>query len=250
MAKPSTNDAAAGPNPPDSSELLLTTLNECRELYVSSGQLCSQQYPHLIKKSGAEFVQLMDDLHRALVLKIYVAVCEADKQWSKGEREMAEVLFQHLWNQRLTGDKLGAAAREAAQQTSKLRWYSLVRPFDRIVPLRERIGELETLVTRLANIVARADGTLGDREAAVIKTIRQELAHHLRQVPIDEATDHEEADAASGETIATIRHDASHVRAATAASEAVGQKLRSEILGEVRCTGRETNARKRPSRAR
>ena len=68
-----------------------------------------------------------------------------------------------------------ATARKAAQDTAKLRWYSLIRPFDRIVPLRERIGTLETLVMRLANLVARADGQLSETEAAVIKSIQAEL---------------------------------------------------------------------------
>ncbi len=120
--------------------LLQSTLQECRTLYISSGQLCAQQYPNLISQSGAEFVQLMDDLHKALVLKIYVLVCEADKQWSHAEREMAEVLFEHLWHRRLTGDNLVAAARKAADESSKLQWYSIIRPFDRIVPLRERVA--------------------------------------------------------------------------------------------------------------
>lgn len=195
--------------------LFKATLAECRELYVSSGQLCAQQYPHLIPKSGDDFVQLMDDLHRALVLKIYVIVCEADQEWSKAERAMAEVLFEHLWNQRLSGDQLSAAARQAAEQTDKLKWYSLIRPFDRIVPLRERIGALETVVMRLANIVGRADGTLREQEAAVIRTIRDEMRHHLRTTPIDEPTVHEESDAVGGQAIATMQRDAADVRAAT-----------------------------------
>lgn len=200
--------------------LLQTTLDECQELYVSSGQLCSQQYPHLITHSGDDFVQLMDDLHRALVLKIYVAVCEADRQWSSAEREMAERLFEHLWNQRLSGDDLTAAARQAAKQVAKLKWYSLVRPFDRIVPLRERVGQLETVVMRLANLVGRADGRLGEREAAVIQSIRDELQHHLRPVPIDEPTTHVEPDALSNETIDSIRHDGEAVHQATTARPA------------------------------
>ena len=62
----------------------------------------------------------------------------------EAERNMAEVLFEHLWGKRLTGDKLRAAARKAAEDATKLKWYSLIRPFDRIVPLRERVGALET----------------------------------------------------------------------------------------------------------
>ena len=71
----------------------------------------------------------MDDLHRALVLKIYVVVCEADRKWSQAERDMAEVLFEHLWHRRLTGEQLRATAREAAadsQQNSVVQRHSAV----------------------------------------------------------------------------------------------------------------------------
>ncbi len=195
--------------------LLRSTLDQCRTLYISSGQLCAQQYPQLLSQSGDEFVQLMDDLHKALVLKIYVLVCEADKEWSPAEREMAEVLFEHLWHQRLTGEKLVLAARKAADESSKLQWYSIIRPFDRIVPLRERVGALETIVMRLANLIGRADGELGPQEAAVIKSIRDELQHHLRAVPIDEPTTHEEPHTQTGQAIATMQRDAGDVHAAT-----------------------------------
>jgi hypothetical protein len=194
--------------------LFRTTLEECRELYVSSGKLCAQQYPQLIAQSGEAFVQLMDDLHRALVLKIYITICEADREWSPAERELGEILFEHLWNQRLTGEKLSVAARQAAGESQKLKWYSLVRPFDRIVPLRDRIGTLETIVMRLANLIARADGVLAAKEAAVIQSVRQELHHHLRPVPIDEGTKHDEPNAVSGQAIATMQQDAGTVREA------------------------------------
>lgn len=206
--------------------LLRTTLGECRDLYVSSGQLCAQQYPHLISKSGEDFIELMDDLHRALVLKIYVAVCEADKKWSKAERELATVLFEHLWNQRLTGEKLNEAARQAAQQTDKLKWYSLVRPFDRIEPLRDRVGALETVVMRLANIIGRADGTLHDREAGVIQSIRDELQHHLLPLPIDEPTSHVAPEAASRQAIATMQKDADAMHAVTQRDEQLSSQGR------------------------
>jgi hypothetical protein len=195
--------------------LLRSTLDECRTLYVSSGQLCAQQYPHLISKSGDDFVQLMDDLHRALVLKTYVTVCEADREWSAAERDMAAVLFEHLWGQRLAGEKLTTAARKAAEQTNKLKWYSIIRPFDRIEPLRDRVGALETVVMRLANIVGRADGTLHDKEAGIIQSISDELRHHLRPLAIDELKSHTAPQAASRKAIATMQKDAEAVHAAT-----------------------------------
>ena len=102
----------------DSGSACVRTLDECRELYVSSGKLCAQQYPHLLPQERATtFVQLMDDLHRALVLKVYFSVCEADRKWSSRERFLAEELFDHLWGKRLTGEELRTAARKAAEQT-------------------------------------------------------------------------------------------------------------------------------------
>src|SRR4051794_39415468 len=175
----------AGNDLTDTLSVFRATLEECRKLYVSSGQLCAQQYPHLIDKSGEEFVQLMDDLHRALVLKIYVVVCEADRKWSQAERELAEVLFEHLWHRRLTGEQLSATAREAAADSQRIKWYSVIRPFVRIEPLRDRVGALETIVMRLANLVGRADGVLQEEEAAAIKSIRDELHQHLGPVQLD-----------------------------------------------------------------
>ena len=69
----------------------------------------------------------------------------------------------------LTRDlRVVAQYESVAEDVSKLPWYSLIRPFDRIVPLRDRIGALETVVMRLANLVARADGQLRDQEAGMM----------------------------------------------------------------------------------
>ena len=150
-----------------------------------------------------------------MLVKVYFSVCEADRKWSRPERYLAEALFDHLWGQRLTGEKLREAARHVSQEAVKLPWYSLVRPFDRIVPLRERIGTLESLVTRLANIVARCDGELHPKEAAVIKSIQAELRHHLRPIPIDQPTEHEETIAIGSQAIDSLRAEAGDVYAAT-----------------------------------
>jgi hypothetical protein len=211
----------SAPDIPNQPSLFTKTLDECRELYVSSGRLCAHQYPHLIAKKGDDFIQLMDDLHRALVLKVYFSVCEADRKWSDPERYLAEVLFEHLWNKRLTGDNLRTAARKAANDVSKLKWYSLIRPFDRIVPLRASIGTLETLVMRLANLIARADGQLQDKEADVIKSIQAELHHHLQQIPIDEPTQHDGPNAASTKAIAKLKDEADDIYAATHVGQAL-----------------------------
>ena len=113
-----------GPDELNPRSLFKRTLDECRELYVSSGRLCAQEFPDRLPQGGDKFVELMDDLHRALLVKVYFTVCEADRKWSEAERYLAEVLFDHLWNQRLTGEKLRTAARQTAQDASKLKWYA------------------------------------------------------------------------------------------------------------------------------
>ncbi len=195
---------------PDRPGLFGRTLRECRQLYVSSGELCERSYPHLLDRNGGEFVKLMDDLHRALVLKVYINVCEADRVWTKNERLLAEILCHHLWGQWLSGDRLNQAMQHASTESKKLRWYSLVRPFDRIEPLRERSSQLITLVSRLANLVARADGTLGGAEAGIIKHIQHELDSHLNRRPIDgeEAPTHEEQDQQGATAVEKIHQEA------------------------------------------
>ena len=192
---------------PDLPSQFRQILGQCRELYISSGELCVREFPDLVPKTGTGFVQLMDDLHRALVVKVFVTVCEADRRWSANEKFLGEVLLFHLWSEWLKDDQLKTALQEMADKASSLKWYALVRPFDQIVPLRERVGELETIVTRLANIVARADGPLKPKEAARVKLIQDELQRHLRQIPIDEPTQHEGEREARIEAVEKILRD-------------------------------------------
>jgi hypothetical protein len=220
----------ADPTIPDHDSLFRRTLDECRELYVSSATLCAREYPHLLPQgkskralSADEFIALMDDLHRAMVLKVYFSVAEADKHWSSRERFLAEELFDHLWGKRLTGEDLRTAARRLSDDAAKLKWYSIVRPFDQIVPLRDQVGTLETLVMRLANMVARADGELATNEANVIKSIQDELHHHLRPIPIDEPNEHAATDALGTQAIEKLKAEAEDIYAATRPGESRGQ---------------------------
>ena len=67
-------------------------LMDCQRLYTSSGQLCGDHHADLLPKSPEEFIELMDDLHRGLVVKVYISVAQADRKWSRQEQQMAECL--------------------------------------------------------------------------------------------------------------------------------------------------------------
>ena len=194
--------------PPDEFPEILTqfrqSLVDCRDLYRASGELAIRESSQRIKHTPAEFVQLMDDLHSALLVKIFVAVGQCDRAFSKNEQILAEALINHLWKRQLAGDELREAIVGMADRAMKLKWYAPFRPFDEIAPLRNRIGKLETLVIRLAHLVARADGAITDVESAIIKTIQAELHRHLRPIPIDEPAQHAAADEAAPKAIEKI----------------------------------------------
>jgi hypothetical protein len=189
---------------PDLPSQFRQLLGQCRDLYVSSGELAVREQAALLPEGGERFVKLMDDLHRAMLVKVFVAICECDRRWSKNELFLAEVLVFHLFSQWLEGEALKDALRDMSEKAMKLNWYALVRPFDQIAPLRDRIAELETIVTRLANIVARADGPIRQIEAARVKSIQEELHRHLRAIPIDEPGDHAEADRVGAQAIEKV----------------------------------------------
>src|SRR5439155_15708190 len=120
-------------------------LLDCEQLYRSSAQQCVEHHPAAVGDSPQACCELMEDLGKGLVMKVYSTVAQADRRWSREEAQLAEILFQTLWNQRLSGDALREATLKIFEQGDRLRWFSLVRPFEQIAILRERIDELETV---------------------------------------------------------------------------------------------------------
>ncbi|MFC1757332.1 AAA family ATPase [Planctomycetota bacterium] len=155
---------------------------DCRQLYLNSGRECATNFPHLVTKSRREFLEWMDDLHRGLLIKIYCSIALADQTWEVAEQELASLLFLHVWNRKLQDSALEEAMRGLAGKAQRLKWYGLMRPFVEIEPLRDHFGELETVVVRLANLVAKADGTLDPEEAQVLHEIQAELDKQLAQI--------------------------------------------------------------------
>src|SRR5687768_11543759 len=98
---------------------------DCRKLYVSAGETCAREHHHLLGQGPAQFVQMMDDLHRGLLVKVYVTVSEADRRWSANEQLLAEILFEHVWSRCLAGDDLREAIQNISQKSLRLKWYSL-----------------------------------------------------------------------------------------------------------------------------
>ena len=158
------------------------SLVDCRQLYLNAGRECVTNHPHLVTKSRREFLEWMDDLHRGLLIKVYCSVALADETWEIAEQELAALLFVHVWNRELHDDALEEALHGLRAKAARLKWYGVMRPFVEIEPLRDHFGELETVVIRIANIVAKADGTLDATEEVVLREIQAELDKQLARI--------------------------------------------------------------------
>ena len=159
----------------------------CRQLYQVCGQESARFHPQLIHGTPEAFVESMLDLHRGLVLKVFVTIAQADSKWSSAEKMLAEELFDFVWAKQLSGEELKEALIHIVERDHKLSWGPLVRPFEYLPPFRERTTDLFAAVSRLANVVAKCDGVVHPEELRLLEHIRHELDRRLTGVSL--ATD-------------------------------------------------------------
>ncbi len=187
-------------------------MNECRRLYLSAAHLCLEQIPDVVEQSRQDFLRRMVDLHKGLIIKIYVSIAEADLRWSRDEQLLAREMIDHIWQQRLHGDQLRQAAERLFADARDLKWAALVRPFEQFAPLRERVADVETVVMRLANLVAKADGAVTPGEANTIRSIQQEVDIQLNRLSLDGPELRDSVREQQAQAVQIVHQDASDLR--------------------------------------
>lgn len=155
--------------------MLRRVIRDCGKLYSRSGQWMVRRYPTLIEGPPQRFLELMDDLHRGLLVKVYVTVVRADDRWTSQEKMIAAEMIEHLWGQKLRGSELREAATGLFEHADRLSWESLVAPFVRYEPLADSKAQVETIVMRLANLVAKCDGNTMPEESVALHTLQREI---------------------------------------------------------------------------
>ena len=160
--------------------MLRRVIRDCGKLYRRNGTWMVRRYPTLIEGRTDKFVELMDDLHRGLLIKVYVTVVRADDRWTSPEKKVAAAMIEHLWGEQLHGPQLREAATGLFHQADQLRWESLVAPFVRYEPLADSKAQVETIVMRLANLVAKCDGQTIPEESVMLHTLQREIDMALR----------------------------------------------------------------------
>jgi len=157
-------------------------MRDCRILYAASAQLMVRRHPTLLGDSAAGFNELMEDLHRGLLVKIYTTAIRSDGKWTKTEKFIGALLIEHVWDAHLRGAELRDASEKLLHQSDQLQWQALVSPFVRYEPLRDMVGQLETIVTRLANLIIKSDGLTTPDETNTLLKLQAELSQVLRPV--------------------------------------------------------------------
>jgi len=179
-------------------------LLECKELYRTSGFEIAQYHSELIAESPHSFMNRMLDLHRGLVIKIFVTMAEADGPWTQEELRLAADLLDHAWGERLTGEKLRDALDSIAREQTGVDWDPLLSPFERLAPLRNQVNRLQTLVMRLANLVAKVDGRISAKEVRQLEAIQANLQRRFERIPLEGPGTHEQAQATGKQATQTI----------------------------------------------
>lgn len=155
---------------------------DCRKLYASAAKLMVNRHPTLLGKSAVGFAELMEDLHRGLLIKVYTQTIRSDGRWSHMEKQIGAVMIQHIWDEDLRGTPLREAAEGLLARSDQLSWSSLLAPFVRYAPLRDMVGQIETIVARLGNLIAKCDGLTTPEETIALHEIQFEVGKALRKV--------------------------------------------------------------------
>src|SRR5712692_2948845 len=153
-------------------------LQECKELYRTSGFEIAQYHPELIQDTPHEFMSRMLDLHRGLVIKIFVAIAHADGPWTPEEVRLGADLLEHAWGERLEGRHLEEALGRILEEQTDVHWE--IETGQELQQLAGHHAEVTSVVFApdgwtLAS--ASADSTVRLWEVATGKEIRQFKGH-------------------------------------------------------------------------
>lgn len=162
--------------PDEISPHLRRVMRDTRKLYTDSGSWLVAHHKTLLADRANKFVELMDDLHRGMLIKVYTDIIRSDGRWTSMEKFVATLLIEHLWDERLQGSALFDAANQIVAQADALNWQSLVRPFVIYKPLNDRVADVETVVMRWANLVAKCDGLTTPEESNAMHKLQRDIA--------------------------------------------------------------------------
>ncbi len=149
-------------------------LVDCQALYRNAANRCLME-SGAVGSEADKLRELLDDLHRGIVVKTLVEIAYCDKRWNQVEREAAKVVLSHVWEVSVTNEGMSDALKNVIRHAESLKWSDLVRPFVREPSLRHERGELQSLVLRLGSVLAKIDGRVSPAETTRLEELSREL---------------------------------------------------------------------------
>lgn len=164
----------------------LHDLKDCEHLFRAAAAETAKADPSV---GGRDFITKMQDLHAGLLLKLFLEVVDADAEPTAGEMVLAGELFAHLWNRYLKPAQAADALQQARLEGTP-DWAVLLSPFQRYEPFRRRRDEMFTILWRVANIVAKADGSVSLDETRTLQSLETQLLNLLRPIQLTGPKEH------------------------------------------------------------
>ncbi|MEC8553777.1 MAG: AAA family ATPase [Planctomycetota bacterium] len=157
---------------------LMQLLQDCQSLYASAGRRILE-YGSDSTQDSQKYLELLADLHRGVVVKTLVEIAHADRQWNQPEREVAMIVLRHVWGVQIDEEGLYKALQNVVKHAEVLKWSELCKPFLQHGFLRHESVELRSLVVRLANVIAKADGRVSPAEMQRLEKLTEDLTATL-----------------------------------------------------------------------
>ncbi|MEM8736350.1 MAG: hypothetical protein AAGG44_19130, partial [Planctomycetota bacterium] len=149
-------------------------LEDCQSLYRSAARRAIQSQPDPFS-SLEQYKELLDDLHRGVLIKTLVEIAHCDKKWNQAERQAAMIVLHHVWGVAVDSDGLTAALKNVIKHSEVLKWSELLRPFATVPELSHDRGEIQSLILRLASIIAKADSRVSPAESQKLEELKRDL---------------------------------------------------------------------------
>jgi SpoVK/Ycf46/Vps4 family AAA+-type ATPase len=87
----------------------------------------------------------------------------------------------------------------------------LVRPFEQFAPLQERVADVETVIMRMGNLVAKADGKVSPGETNTLRMIQQEIDIQLKRLSLDAPRVHARERQQNAQAVQIVHQEANDV---------------------------------------
>lgn len=166
-------------------EQVRVTCQAIQSLYHQAAEEGIKEGAASAKMSADQLMERMDDLHRGLIIRIYLEMTAVDWSWRPGEAAVSQAVFEHLWGKTFSERGLLKAHEQLARQEPP-DWQALINPFLRLPPLMQHRDELLTHAMRLANLVIKADGRIAPQEKQQLHILRAHLENLLKPLPLAE----------------------------------------------------------------